>query len=430
MAPKLLGGASTFLLNIILFRFFSPEQYGAYAICISVIVLAEGNFGSAIDLAVLRLAPLCRTDDPSRSRAIQQAGLYIKLVLIGVVFLFLWLFAVPLQRMLFSNKGEVSWLHWTTAVILGVLSLRSVQTHFQVEGKFSAYGKLELLHIFSKFTGVAIAVVMGRVNLGLILAFFAAAPISLCIFFFVISGKDFFRGRNLLSIQLIKQMVHFMKWFLVTTGISVLVAQLPNFTLTRWAGIREVGIYSAGSALSSIFPMLGLYLSVLLSPRIMSFCRQGTIYSLYRVLQRILIAASGVIYLFFFLSIDLIARKLFPSSFAQSKTIFMILLPAALSWLATTPLNMTFVMFIRPKFIVFMETILFPFLILSFYLVIPGHGAVGAAWVAMVFGLIRSGSIQVAAWIWVRRFPVAADSRLNAPEDSLVATSLPEKFGW
>ena len=161
----------------------------------------------------------------------------------------------------------------------------------------------------------------------------------------------------------------------------------------------------------------------------MSFCRQGKIYSLYRILQRILIVSSGIIYLFFYFSIDFIARILFPQSFAHSKAIFMILLPAALSWLATTPLNMTFVMFIRPKFIVSMEIIVFPFLILSYYLVIPAHGAVGAAWVTTVFGLIRSGSIQVAALIWVRKLGVAGDSRLNGTEDSLVAASLPEKFG-
>ncbi|HVN79443.1 MAG TPA: oligosaccharide flippase family protein [Terriglobia bacterium] len=430
MVPKVLGGGSTFVLNILLFRFFTPEQYGAYSLCIAGILLAEGIFGSAIDLAVLRLAPLCRTENPSRSQAIQQAGLHIKLVLIGIFFLLSGIFAVPLRRILFSNKGEVSWLYLTTAAILGVLVLRSVQTHFQVEGKFSAYGKVELLHIFAKFSGVAIAILIGRVNPGLILAFFAAAPIGIATLFFIFYGQDFFRGKDQLSIPLIMEMVHFMKWFLITTGISVVVAQLPNFTLTRWAGIREVGIYSAGSALASIFPMLGLYLSVLLSPRIMSFYRQGKIYSLYRILQRILIAGSVVIYLFFFLYIDFIARKLFPPSFSASKEIFMVLLPSALSWLATTPLNMTFVLFLRPKFIISVESVVFPFLLLSYYWVIPAHGASGAAWVTMIFGLIRSGIIQLAAWRWARKPPVAGDFRMIAPEDSLIPASLPERVGW
>jgi O-antigen/teichoic acid export membrane protein len=170
--------------------------------------------------------------------------------------------------------------------------------------------------------------------------------------------------------------------------------------------------------------MLGLYLSILLSPRIMSFCRQGRFYSLYRILQRIFIIGALGIYLFFYLYVDVVARMLFPPSFASSKGIFMILLPAALSWLVTTPLVMTFVMFIRPKFIVVMESIIFPFLLFSYAWAISLHGAMGAAWVTLGFGLLRSGILQLAAWRWARRLPATGEGNWMAAEEPVIPPNL------
>jgi O-antigen/teichoic acid export membrane protein len=302
-----------------------------------------------------------------------------------------------------------------------VLLLRSVQTHFQVEGKFNAYGKLELLHFFAKFTGIAICIASGHANPGMILAFYAVAPLGIVTLFFAFSGKRFFYGREMISVPLLMELLRFVKWFLIVNGISVVIVYLPNLLITRLANLREVGIYSAGQTLASVFPLLGAYLAILLSPRIMTYCRQGRYYSLFLTAQKLLSAGAVSIFLFFFFYFDFISRKLLPSHYAGSKAVFMVLLPSALCWLVAMPLNVNFLLFVRPKFIVIMEGAIFPLLLVSYYWFVPAHGALGAAWVTTIFGMIRSGIIQLAAWMWARKMPVTADDGLIVFGDSMLA---------
>lgn len=421
MAPKILGGAGTFVLNILLLHFFVPEQYGAYSLCVAGIMLADGILGAALDLGVLRLAPLWRTDKAPQAQAIQIIVLYLKLFIIAALLPILWFFAARIRHDLFSDHVEISWLFLSAAAILGVLLLRSVQTYFQVEGKFSAYGKLELFHFFVKFTGIAVALALGYANPGVILAFYGVAPLGIVALFFAFSWKRFFDGREMLSIPLLMELLQFVKWFLVVNGISVIIVYLPNLLLTRLADLREVGIYSAGQTLASVFPMLGAYLAILISPKIMTYCRQGRYYFLFLTAQKLLIAGAVLLYLFFLLYFDFISRKLLPPHYAGSREVFMVLLPSALCWLVSVPLNVNFVLFVRPKFIVIMEAAIFPLLFFSYYWFIPAHGALGAAWVTTIFGLIRSGIIQIAAWKWARKMPVTSDGDLIVLGDSMLA---------
>ncbi|MBN2242427.1 MAG: oligosaccharide flippase family protein [Acidobacteria bacterium] len=404
MAPKVLGGAGTFLLNIVLLRFFSPEQYGAYSLCIAGIMLADGILGASVDLGVLRLAPLWLKENPLRSKAVQQIALYFKVTLIGILFLILALFSAPILHRLFLDEAEASWLFWTAAAILGILTLRSVQTHFQVEGRFRSYGKLELLHILIKFAGVFAALVTDNGSPELILAFFAVAPLAIVLFYFFFSRDKFFAGRKLLSVRLAVEFSRYVKWFFITTGVSGLIAYMPRFLLTLWTDMNEVGIYSAGQTLSMVFPMVGGYLAILFSPKIMTAGQEGKLYPLFITSQKLLILGSVLIFLVFYFNIDWIARVLFPSGYAESKLIFMILLPSALAWLTARPMNITFVLFVRPQFIFIMELASFPFLLVLYYWGIHAHGAAGAAWVTTVTGLMRAGIVQAAAWRWSRNY--------------------------
>jgi hypothetical protein len=60
-------------------------------------------------------------------------------------------------------------------------------------------------------------------------------------------------------------------------------------------------------------------------------------------------------------------------------------------------------------------------LLSSYYWFIPRHGALGAAWVTTIFGIIRSGIIQLAAWMWARKMPVPSDGGFIALGDPMLA---------
>jgi O-antigen/teichoic acid export membrane protein len=339
------------------------------------------------------------------------------------------LFASPIQRGVLLNHGEPSWLLWSTAAMLGVLLLRSIQTFFQVEGRFDAYGKMELLHIVLKFAGVGTAMIAGYASPVLVLALFAIAPLSVVALFFAFSKERFFDGRGLLHNSTAKELFQYAKWFLITNSVSAVIVYMPNFVLTGFGDMREVGVYSAAQTLASIFPMLGAYIAILLSPRIMTYCRQGKFYALYRLSQTFLFGAACVVYLFLVFCFDWIAAKLLPPGYATSQHMFMILLPAALSWLMTMPLNTAFLLFVRPKFIFFVESATFPFLLLSYFMVIPGSGAIGAAWVTTVFGLTRSIIIQVAAWRWALQTKAGTAGELSSRDNRMLVMDLTKGSG-
>jgi O-antigen/teichoic acid export membrane protein len=418
VAPKIMGGAGTFILNILMLHSFRPEQYGVYSLCAAAIVLMDGILGAAVDLGVVRLTPVLKSNNPARGQAIQQIALYIKAAVIAILFLLLFFYAAAIRHYLFSDKGEIAWLYWTNAAILGVLLLRSVQTHYQVNGKFRAYGKLEIFHITIKFSAIYLMLAFGYANPGFIMAAFAAAPLCIVIFFFCISGRSYFCGRENISISLFRELFHYVKWFLVTNSISVVIVYLPAFALSQWAGMKEVGIYSAGQTLSSIFPMLGAYIAILVSPKIVQYCSEGRFYTFFRASQKLLISGTIVVYLFLLLGFDYIAQKLLPTSYSVSRHVFMILLPSALSWLVSTPLIINFILFVRPKFLLIVESVSFPILLLSYLVIVPSHGAIGAAWVTMIAGLVRSIILQLAAWKWARQAPLENGWALANPQTS------------
>src|SRR5262245_45935635 len=134
------------LLQLAMVRYFAPQQFGIFSICVTAVVLVDGIVGGAVDMGILRLAPLHVSSTPGYSLEIQRAGLLLKPLVMAVIFLPLGLAAGPLSRALFqqSNYAHMIWL--TALALLGLMLLRSAQIFFQVQLKFLGYGLADLLH--------------------------------------------------------------------------------------------------------------------------------------------------------------------------------------------------------------------------------------------------------------------------------------------
>ena len=51
-APKVIGGAGTVAVNVVLLRYFGPEQFGVYSLCVVGILLVDAILGSALDTGI------------------------------------------------------------------------------------------------------------------------------------------------------------------------------------------------------------------------------------------------------------------------------------------------------------------------------------------------------------------------------------------
>ena len=54
-APKVVAGATTLLVNVVLLRYFGPEQFAIYSLCVTGILLTDAILGAAVDMGILRM---------------------------------------------------------------------------------------------------------------------------------------------------------------------------------------------------------------------------------------------------------------------------------------------------------------------------------------------------------------------------------------
>jgi O-antigen/teichoic acid export membrane protein len=409
-SPKVLAGVCTFVLNVLLMRDFGVEQFGIFALCSTVILLSDTILGSSLDLAVLRLAPLEHERDKPLCLAIQKTGLLLKAGM-GMLFC-LGIALCALNMGLLHGKDGSRLLFATCAAIIALLLLRSAQVHAQVAQRFFLFGLLDFLHLTVKFGGIAALVLAGRVSPPLVLLLFALGPLSGFVLWRATAGREFTKALNGQHLQLTARLWHYGRWFLITFGLAALVSRLDIFLLSKWSTLSEVGIFSAGQVIAWVPVLIGTYLAVVLTPRIMPLAREGRFNAFYRKFQPPLLGACVLGYLLSLAAIPLIGPRLLPRSFMRSMPVISVLLPGALAGLATFPLTLSFVMFVRPKFLFFMDCISLPILMLLFFCVIPRYGAVGAAWVTSAANMIRAMVAQWMAWQWAQEIDITSSKRL------------------
>jgi O-antigen/teichoic acid export membrane protein len=397
--PKVLGGGCAVAANLVLLRHFGPPSFGVYSLCVAAIVLVDSTLGSAIDTGVLRLAPLFRRTDPLRSLAVQRAALTLKLALASAAGLGLALLAGPIRRHLFHGEGDVAIILLSCGAVLALLALRSAQVHLQLEGRFGLYGALDLLQTVFKFGGIAAALAFGETSLTVVVAFLMVGPAVAFLAFLATPGRVVL-GRPTSVGSALPELLGFVKWFVLTFGLAAALNRLDLFLLSAWSTIHEVGLFAGGYTLAVVFDLLGAYLSVVLSPRVMPYWREGRFTAYYRRFQRACLIGCGCLYLLTALVFPLLASALLPPSYQPSAGVFLALLPGTMAALATFPLTLTFVLFVRPRFLFVMDALSAPVLVLLYAWAIPRHGAVGAAWVTSLARLLKLSFAQVVAWRW------------------------------
>jgi len=201
------------------------------------------------------------------------------------------------------------------------------------------------------------------------------------------------------------------KWFLITFGLAAFISRLDILLLARWRSLAEVGIFSAGQTIAWVPQLIGTYLAVLFTPRIMPLVKAGRFYNFFRKFQPALLIGCALTYAIFLFLAPSAGHKLLPSKYKQSLGIIQLLLPGAFSGLATFPLTIGFIMFLRPKFLFVMDCAALPILLVLYYWAIGSYGAPGAALVTTAANLSRAAIAQVMAWKWARA--------LNPPGKSL-----------
>jgi O-antigen/teichoic acid export membrane protein len=403
--PKVLGGVCTVALNLWLIRYLQPAEFGVLSLCLVTVLIADSMLGSPIDLGVIRLATAYGAQASGRSLDIQKAALLVKgTVLAAAAFVLALRGNFASQLLLHSTGSRLAWA--TLLAIAGLLLLRSAQVNLQVDRRFTAYGALDFAQMMLKFGGVVLFVRFGTVTPGAVLIWFVAGPAIAAAAWFVWRGRLVLKARA--SRGGVRELLSYARWFLATFAVAALVSRMDLFLLARWGNLRETGIFAAGQTVAWIPQLLGMYLAIVVGPRVMPAWDEQRLYPLMKHFQIGLCAISLAGYILSVIGLRWLGPLIFPAAFLQSRAVIQALLPGSLAGFLTFPLVLTALMFLRPRFLFLVDCAAFLPALGLYALVIPRFGAVGAAWVTTCVNVTRAAIAQIAAWRCARRNLAAA----------------------
>jgi O-antigen/teichoic acid export membrane protein len=399
--PKLLAGGGQFFLNLFLLRYFGPVQFGAVSVCLTAILFCDAFLGSAIDLGILRLCPSqVAQGRPVRSLQIQQAGLILKPLAIGLLILPISAVGGAVSLLLFQRRDQANLVVLTMVALLGLLLLRSVQTYFQVEHRFNWYGGADLAHNALRYGFVAIALITGFATPARLLAAYAIAPLVVCFCLLTFAARDLLRTK--FSMSAASELCRVLLWFVPTALVGGLTSRMDVFFVSSLAGVAEAGIFTAAQAIAMPAQMLGAYLAVVFGPRIMPKFEDGSLGGFYRRFQGGIIIFSLACYVVALAGLASVAPILFPPAFQRSAAVLLILLPAALAAFINFPLTISLLLFLKPKLVLAIDAVAVPLLCLAYSWTIPRYGAAGAATITASYALVKTLVLQVTAWRLLR----------------------------
>lgn len=409
--PKVAGGVLTFALHLALLRFLGTEQFGIYSLCISWILIVDAIIGGPIDMGVIRTGQVYLRDDPAKTIAVEQAALWMKLVLTITLGVSLTIAARPLSERVFETADNWPLVPVSCVVVMMILLLRTAQLHLQIRHRFLAYGLTEALHIIVKFGGIALILALVQVRPLHLLLFFALGPFVAALTAILTNGRQLLT-RASETIQAGRKLLDITKWYLATVSLGAVINQMDIVMLGWLAPLEQVGIYAAGQVIASIPTLLGTYLGIVLMPKIIPYCHSGTFHAFFKKVQILLLAAAVIGYFIVVQMWDWVVPALLPTAYVASGKILFILLPATLAAMATVPLALGFVLFVNKRLLFLVDCAVFPSLLVAYSVVIPRYGDVGAAWITCGSFFLRSGLVQFFAWRWARN-PQVADSALG-----------------
>jgi O-antigen/teichoic acid export membrane protein len=412
-APKVLGGIGTLGMNLMLIRYLGADDLGMLSLCLAGVLLMDAVAGSALDMGTLKLASASYAESPATSREIQLQAIYFKLLIMLGALLAINLFGKQLWTAVTHHTLDARLLYLSWAAALGLLLIRSVQVQLQVEEKFLYYGLLDLLHLSLRFGGIAILLLLGRAIPADVLFCYAAAPLIVVTLWAAFWSRDIIRSPRVRP-GLIAEIFHCVKWFLLTFSLSSFISRMDLILLSRWSNLHEAGIFSAAQIIAYIPQMVGFYWSVVFAPKIMPQLAAGKFNHFFRTTQTWILVLTAAALVAFIPLWKLLAHFVLPPKYIASSAVILALMPGALAGMATFPLTLAFLMFIKPRFLFFMDCASLVFLIALYWFAIHRYGALGAAWTTTFAAISRATLAQIVAWRLAAKTSPAALVALNA----------------
>lgn len=387
VAPKAAGGALTLVLGLVLVGHLDAAEYGRYAYAVTLILLADAVIGTPFDLAVIRLAQARIGAEPAAAEAAERAALWLKLALTA---------ALAAVAGLAWGQGAGGLMPLVAAASVALMALRSALLHLQMRQRFRAYGAVEAGHVALKLGPAFALVAAGKATAAAVLACLAAGPALALALALPAVRPAILRPAVPRADAL--PVARLVGWYFPTLALGATLARADILILGALMPGPGLGAYGAAAVAASVPGMLGLYLGVVLTPRVVPRAAEGTLRPVFARIQIALTAAALALGAGAAALLMSAAPAAIPPDYAEAPPIFAILLPGMLVAMTTSAMALPLVMVARKTFLLRLDLVVAPLAVAGWLLAIPAQGATGAAVVTLAVTLVRSLGVLAAAW--------------------------------
>ncbi|WP_321474430.1 oligosaccharide flippase family protein [uncultured Paludibaculum sp.] len=393
----MLSGVLQLIINVALLRQLGPAQSGIVFVFLNIIALCDGILGAALDVAVVKLATLPDQGHGAlHSLQVQKTAMSLKWLACAGLAAPSILLAQVISSTLFATPRHSPLISVVVLGVAGLLTLRSVQTHFQIGRRFVVYGAADMLHSTLKFGSIAALIWMGTATPARVLWCVAAAPALVTVCYLAGPARSLAVAR--FTRPAARELLEISKWYVGGAATGTMTSKMDILLVSSLAGSAQAGIYSAAQNLTIPFQLLGQYLSVVFTPRIMPLWKTGRLSKVYWLFQcgALLFCLAG--FAAFFAGIGLLIPGVLPATYLPGVAAAKWLLPAALASILNFPWTVPFLMFTHPRFLFVMDAVALVALSAIYYFAIGDFGAVGAAAVTTGYALLKTGIFQSLAF--------------------------------
>jgi O-antigen/teichoic acid export membrane protein len=397
-SAKLFSGTASFLIRIYTVRFLDPAGYGALSLGLNCLMLFDALIGSALDLGTIGLITGGKSCEQSQIAPAEKANIRLKLATGVALLAFFGVTGEWLGHSFLHAPGGRLFFLVLTASGTCIVLVRSAQLYFQARMRFRVFAGIDLLHSGLRILLVGAVLFTGVASAISILACFAIAPAAIVVVFIVYAkaaaGWGEVRARWLNAREVLRVSGPILASFNVTSVVS----RLDVFLLALCSSPAQLGLYGAALTVATVPEVMGAYLAPAFLPRILPACESGRFFGLFRKMHLLIGLAAGALLVLGILTARPVLSIVLPAKYSLSIHLVEILLPGTLAAASFLPLTLNFLMLTRPRIFLIVDSLAAPLLLAAYLVLIPGEGALAAAWITCIYRLVKTVIVQATAY--------------------------------
>lgn len=400
-----LGGASLFLLNVLMGRWLDPAQYGGFSIALVALnTLAElSDFG--LNAALIRFASYYSAHGETGKLHLLMKMVWIWRVRLAAI---LTVSGIAFSRLIAQHVFNAPELGQLLALsflgIGGVIFLGFVTTYLQATRHYTRAACLQISKGLLRLALVGGFYMAGFSSLRPAMVLYAAVPWIL----FTASARFLPRGflaadvRDADAVAIRRQLGHFSFWIALWSFAAVVSGRVEQVFVSGLMGLSAVATYSVAYQFIQFYSVGVQAISAVTGPRIGAVRTRAELAVVSRRAFRWLSALVVLLIPFVFVSARLIPI-FFGTKYAGAMPVYIVLSLGYLFYFLATPFSFVISAYNRTYLYAVCAVIQFGITVALNYLLIPRMGIQGAS-AAFAIGSLYMFAFNAVSAAWLVRY--------------------------